>query len=201
MWPHDWREAKRRDASGGSVERAVGRVLQVHEHPAVLRRRPHGGGFVGDRLATPTAAIDLEARAQDHVLERRGSAGSHEDRFGRLLREQLGLLGVGSRVGFPNSDVDDEVGVEIFDDARGAHDITGLHEVEATAIEAASGRVDIDAHDRGDPRLVLELTRHKRPELTAHASDQDPQTGVGGHGVNLVVCSAKEHDPAGQRSS
>ena len=195
------RQTQRGDSRGGAIEGSIGGVLEIHEHASVLGCRPHGCGFVGHIESSASTPVDLQPGAEDHVLEGRRTAGGHENRLGRLLGEEFGVLRVGARIGLPDPEVNDEMWVQFLDDSGGAHLVARLDEMELRTVEPSAGRVGIETGDGGNPRLMFEFARHQRAELAPHTGDQHPQTGVGGHEVNLVPPSTAGNDPAGQRSS
>ena len=87
------------------------------------------------------------------MFQRRALGGSAKHRCGRVVRELASRHGVDPRIGFPDGDVDDHVGVEPGDDLDDSSAVVGFDPVEDGLAQPTSRRVDIDALERADPLL------------------------------------------------
>ena len=142
-------------------------------------RATEGGGRIGWHglvragRRTPAAAVDGDAGPDDHVLERRALGGRPQHADGSRVRPLRGVAGVGAGVGLPDGDVDDDVGIEVTDDADHLPAVPWLDPVEGGRAQAAAGRIDVETGDLARPALLLEQRGDERAELAPHAAHQD----------------------------
>ena len=85
---------------------------------AVLARRVDVGRLVGSGRRAAGPAVDLDAAAHDHRLQRPALGGGAEDRRRRVVGELAGRRRVGPAVRLPHRDVHDDVRVERGDRRR-----------------------------------------------------------------------------------
>ena len=106
-----------------------------------------------------------------------------EYRASNIGSRAVGFIGCKTRVGLPNTEVNDEMRIEIHDDLG---DIGGLVQgdaFEGRAIEATPGWIGIDAKDWSDPTLFFEHRCGKRSKFTAASGDEN---SLRGHDVSAI---------------
>ena len=64
--------------------------------------------------------------------------------------------------------------IDLRDQLDDPRTVPRIHPVELGSMEPAPGRVDVEAHEPGDPGLLLESRCDERAELTSHPAHNHP---------------------------
>ena len=109
-------EAQLADGDTDPPADLASRTLDVGEHVAVLGGGVQRGvlGGTGGRVAGP--AVDLDAAAHHHALQRRALGRGTDHGGGGVGGELASVSQAGSSIGFPDAQVDEHVRVELGDD-------------------------------------------------------------------------------------
>ena len=174
MGPENGGESECSNADPDTFAHLGGRVFDgCHRAAPVAGRLDRSRfGWAGEGTSCP--AVDLDAAAHHDVFERRAFGSCTDDRRCCLVGERRCVAWCGTGVGLPDTDVDENVGIEVDDGVDDSFVLVGVNAVEHRAIEASTGWIGIDARQRTDPVFGFEETRHQRAEFTPDATDEHP---------------------------
>ena len=166
------RQAQQAHRHADALASLPGSGFEAGEHASVL-----GGGLGGHRLVgpgerVPAPAVQLDPAAHHDALQRAALGGSADEGCGGGIGEGTGEAGAGPGVGLPHRQVHEYMGVERGDHIDDAVAVGWFDAVELGASQSPSRRVNVDAHQRADPRFGFEHRCDQRAQLASHPAHE-----------------------------